>query len=321
MFKEKIFGKYLSIFLFLFLAISLLSLSLGHENYALNQLFSSEIVRNIRIPRLIAGVCLAVLLSTSGLLMQNLTQNPIADMSTLGVSSGASLALSLALNLSVSSNPWTLIVYGSLGAGLAFFIVFILTLKDKFDPLKVILVGTSVGLFSSSLASAISYYKKNSQQYFLWIVGSFSGINKQKMLELLIVSIFVVLMVFIFAKQIKILGFGSELATGLGVNVSLTRFIIMILVVLAAGVSVSTVGMFSFVGLIGPHMARRLIGSSSFVRVFILSNIMTIDLVILADFLSRYLFRPYEFPVGSLLMLLGAPFFLYLVARSKEIRS
>ncbi|OFI49632.1 ferrichrome ABC transporter permease [Floricoccus tropicus] len=318
--KRKSFLSYIFLLLIGLFIISLLTLTKGIENYPLKGILSNEIVMEIRMPRLIAAYCVAILLSGSGLLMQNLTQNPIAEMSTLGISSGSSLAIAISLALSIPNDPIHLIIVGIVGSTIAFGLLFFLTAKNSFDPLRVVLVGTSIGLFCTSLASAISYYKKNSQQYFMWIVGSFSGINKIKMYELLFASVVFIALILLFSNQIKLIGFGSELATSLGVNITFVRFLIMFLVVLASAATVSTVGVISFVGLIGPHIARSLIGNSSFRRTFVLSTLISMVLVTVADFLARNLFKPYEFPVGSILMLLGAPFFLYLVNRAGRLR-
>lgn len=320
MYRDKKLYISVSICIVLLVLISFLSLSMGIENYPLTNLFDNEIVMKIRLPRLVSAICVAVLLSGSGLLMQNLTQNPIAEMSTLGISSGSSLAIAAGLALSLPNNPLSLMLLGFVGAGLVFLLLLVLTMKNSFDPLRVVLVGTSLGLFCTSLASAISYYKQNSQQYFMWLVGSFSGITEFKMYELLITTIIFVLTMVIFSNRIKLIGFGSELATSLGVNITAIRFLIMFLVVLASAATVSTVGVISFVGLIGPHIARSMIGNACLKKTFLLAASISTVLVTFADFLARNMFKPYEFPVGSILMLLGVPFFLYLVNKVGRTR-
>ncbi|HEY0221458.1 MAG TPA: iron ABC transporter permease [Lactovum miscens] len=312
--------RFTLVFFILLLTVLLLSvifLLLGNKNYSLSEIMSNKIILQLRLPRLLGIYFTAFLLSVSGYLMQIMTHNPIAEMSTLGISGGASFALSLLLTLGLTTNGTLSTLAAAIGAFLVLSIVMILTARTHFHPLKVILVGTSVGLFATSLASALTFASHRSQAYFLWIVGSFSGLTNMKVLLMAIVSvIFLVLLIF-FARPVQMLGLGDEMATSLGVSVNRVRIVIMILVALASGVTVSTVGVISFVGLIAPHIARRFT-RSKFWQTIILSALAGTLLLLLADLAARNMFKPYEFPAGSLTMLLGAPFFLWIIAKEAK---
>ncbi len=290
---------------------------LGEQNYSLSQFWRESIVLQLRVPRLLALVFVGILLSSSGLLVQTMTGNPIAEISTLGISGGASFALALLLVFKLSTGGWLGTVVASLGALIALIIVAFLTVKSKFQPMKVVLVGTSVGLFATSLASILTFYSKNTQSYFLWIVGSFSGVTLLKLEILMAVAAIFVCLMLLFANQIKLLSLGEEMATSLGVSVNRLRLLIMIMVALASGVTVSSVGVISFVGLMAPHLAGRLVGSH-FLKKLLMTNLLGILLLLISDTLARNLFKPYEFPAGSLTLVVGAVFFIYTMSQEEK---
>lgn len=286
----------------------------GNKTYLISELWTNPIIQEIRLPRFLASIFAASLMGISGQLMQIMTQNPIAESSTLGIASGASLFLSILMALGLGTGLVSSLIFGVLGAFCSLCLVWLLTLRSAFQPIKILLVGTSLGMFCSGLASGIAYYGNSSQRFFMWTVGSFSAVSKEKTL-LLGLCFFVVLGVcFLFSRQIKLLSFGEELATSLGLDVIKMRWVLVLLIALSSGVVVSTVGVLGFLGLMMPHMARRLAGAS-FVKTLWLNILLSSVFLSLADLLARTLFLPYELPVGALTMLLGAPFFLYLVGQ------
>lgn len=315
--KIRKFSHQIVFILILLIVLSVLYLMLGEQNYSLSQFWRESIVLQLRVPRLLALVFVGILLSSSGLLVQTMTGNPIAEISTLGISGGASFALALLLVFKLSTGGWLGTVVASLGALIALIIVAFLTVKSKFQPMKVVLVGTSVGLFATSLASILTFYSKNTQSYFLWIVGSFSGVTLLKLEILMAVAAIFVCLMLLFANQIKLLALGEEMATSLGVSVNRLRLLIMIMVALASGVTVSSVGVISFVGLMAPHLAGRLVGSH-FLKKLLMTNLLGILLLLISDTLARNLFKPYEFPAGSLTLVVGAVFFIYTMSQEEK---
>lgn len=311
-------------FMFIFLALvfsllflSVLYLMLGNKNVPLTELSANEMVLQLRVPRLLSLYLTGFLLAISGFLVQIMTRNPIAEMATLGISGGSSLALSVLLTFGLSTNDSVSTLVSALGAFLALCIVMLLTARTHFQPLKVVLVGTSVGLFATSLASSLTFATHHTQSYFLWIVGSFSGVTQMKVELMAVVSVIFLLLLFLFSNQIKLLTFGDEMATSLGVSVNRVRLIIMLLVALASGVTVAAVGVISFVGLIAPHIAKRFV-RNNFWQTIVLSVLAGYLLLVMADLAARNLFKPYEFPAGSLTMLLGAPFFLWIITKEAK---
>lgn len=314
--KIRKYSSQVIVTLLIILFLSILYLMLGEQNYSLSQFLQESVVLQLRLPRLLALVSVGALLSSSGLLVQTMTGNPIAEISTLGISGGASFSLALLLVFNLSTGGWLGTVVASLGAFVALILVAFLTAKSKFQPMKVVLVGTSVGLFATSLASILTFYSKNMQSYFLWIVGSFSGITLLKLEVLLVVTVLFISLILLFSNQIKLLALGEEMATSLGVSVNNLRLLIMIMVALASGVTVSSVGVISFVGLMAPHLAERLVGGHFLKRLF-MSNLLGILLLLVADLLARNLFKPYEFPAGTLTLMVGAIFFIYMMRKEE----
>ena len=315
--KIRKFSHQIVFILILLIVLSVLYLMLGEQNYSLSQFWRESIVLQLRVPRLLALFFVGILLSSSGLLVQTMTGNPIAEISTLGISGGASFALALLLVFKLSTGGWLGTAIASLGALIALVVVAFLTVKSKFQPMKVVLVGTSVGLFATSLASILTFYSKNMQSYFLWIVGSFSGITLLKLEILMVVTAVFICLILHFANQIRLLALGEEMATSLGVSVNRLRLLIMGMVALASGVTVSSVGVISFVGLVAPHLAGRLVGSH-FLKKLLMSNFLGIFLLLISDTLARNLFKPYEFPAGSLTLVVGAIFFIYTMSQEEK---
>ena len=299
---------------FSLLFLSVIYLMLGNKNVPLTEILVNKMVLQLRFPRLISLYLTGFLLSVSGFIVQIMTRNPIAEMATLGISGGSSLALSLILTLGWSTNDGISVLVSSLGAFIALAVVMLLTARTHFQPLKVVLVGTSVGLFATSLASSLTFASHDTQAYFRWIVGSFSGITNTKVLLMAVVSLIFLILLLLFSKQIYLLNFGDELAQSFGISVNFVRLVIMFLVALASGV---TVGVVSFVGLIAPHIAKKLVRANFWQNV-ILSVLTGMLLLVLADLIARNLFKPYEFPAGSLTMLLGAPFFLWVITKEAK---
>lgn len=301
----------------LIVTLSVVFLILGDKNYPLSDLLNNEIMMSLRLPRLLSVYLVGILLSTSGLLVQTMTKNPIAELSTLGISGGSACAMALLLVLGVSSSTWLSAALAMLGAFIALLVVVVLTLQSKFQPLKIVLVGSSIGLLTTSLASILTFASHNTQAYFLWIVGSFSGMTVPKLQILAVTSLVFLLLVILFGRQIKLLALDDSLATSLGLSVNRVRALVLVLVALAAGATVSSVGVISFVGLISPHLAKKFAGSS-FWKNLLLTNLVGVLLLLTADLLARNLFKPYEFPAGSLILLLGAPFFISIINQETQ---
>ncbi|WP_252899300.1 iron ABC transporter permease [Lactococcus fujiensis] len=307
----------ISSLLFLIIGLSVIYLLVGDQNYPLSALTSQPIILQLRLPRLFGVILVGILLSISGFLVQLMTKNPIAELSTLGISGGASLGMSILLAFGLSTNAGFSALVASIGAFVALFLVISLTARTHFQPLKVILVGTSVGLLQRVWRLPLLLQNMIPSLIFLWIVGSFSGMTQTKVILLGFTTLIFIILLILFANSFRILNLGDEMARSLGLSVNQVRTVMMIMVAMVAGATVSSVGVISFVGLIAPHLAKKVV-RSNFWQGIVLSALTAIILLICADFVARNMMKPYEFPAGSLTMLMGAPFFIWVMSQEAK---
>ena len=308
-----------------------LSVSIGAKDIdfstMINSLFgqgndiNSKIIRDVRIPRALAGVLVGGFLAVSGAIMQGIARNPIAEPSVIGITQGATFMVAIALVLQqVNSNivigGFSLMIFAFLGASISGLFVYFVSSRSmgKTDPVKLTLAGTALG---TSLATGAAMYFNLSQQLSFWINGGFIGVNWEGVKLLFIVGIIGMVCAMVMAKRITILSLGEDVAIGLGENTNRTRFISLVIVILLTGASVSVAGNIIFVGLIIPQIAKKLVGVD-FKYIIPCSFVLGSVLIVYSDVISRLINPPYETPIGSLTALLGVPVFIYLIR--KEVK-
>lgn len=281
----------------------------------------SKIIRDVRIPRALAGALVGGFLAVSGAIMQGITRNPIAEPSVIGITQGATFMVALALvlqqiNPNIIIGGFVLMIFAFLGGGISGIFVYFISSKSigKVDPVKLTLAGTALGTLLISLATGIAMYFNLSQQLSFWICGGFIGVKWQGVKLLLIVGTIGITLALILSKKITILSLGEEVAIGLGENTNRTRFIALIIVVLLTGVSVCVAGNIIFVGLIIPQIVKKIVGVD-YKYIIPSSFVMGAVLLVYSDVFSRIINAPYETPIGSLTSLLGVPVFVYLIRK------
>ncbi|MGX7420510.1 FecCD family ABC transporter permease [Carnobacterium gallinarum] len=314
----------LSFGLCLLLFVMLLSISLGAANIDFQTVIkaltdfqkeetSQQIIRSIRIPRVIGAALVGGSLAVAGAMMQGMTKNPLADSGLLGLNAGASLMMAISFAFFPKLPYLYLILLAFLGAGLGALLVYGIGSLGRggFTPLRLILAGTAVSALLASLSQAISLYKNTGQDLAFWYVGGTASATWEN-LKIMTPWLIVAFIGAIFlAKSITLLNLGEEVAISLGQNVTLIRFLGMGIVLILAGASVSVVGPIGFVGLLIPHMTRSLVGND-YRLVIPCSALLGGVLVVLADLGARLINPPFETPFGALISLIGIPFFLYL---------
>ncbi|MGM9533400.1 FecCD family ABC transporter permease [Intestinibacter sp.] len=281
----------------------------------------SKIIRDVRIPRAIAGMLVGGFLAVSGAIMQGITRNPIAEPSVIGITQGATFMVAVALvlqqiNPNIVVGGFSLMVFAFLGGGISGLFVYFVSSRSigKVDPVKLTLAGTALGTLLISLATGVCMYFNLSQQLSFWICGGFIGVKWQGVKLLLIVGIIGISLAMILSKKITILSLGEEVAIGLGENTNRTRFIALIIVILLTGASVSVAGNIIFVGLIIPQIVKKIVGVD-YKYIIPCSFVMGAVLLVYSDVFSRLINPPYETPIGSLTALLGVPVFIYLIRK------
>ena len=273
----------------------------------------SVIIYSLRLPRIIAGIVAGAGLGVSGVLLQCVTGNKMASPGLIGVNSGAGFAVILALTVGI---PYVMLPIASFsGAFLATLAIIAIAGRMGMTKNTVVLSGIA---FSAILSAGISLLSLLDSDvlvsYNAFSVGSLAGAEvKNLILPAVLVTLSVVVSCF-FASKLNILTLGTPIASSLGVNVKLMRIFSMLLASVLAGAAVSAVGLLGFVGLMSPHIARALVGPDTR-RLIPFTAIVGADLVIAADLCGRVIFAPGEMPVGVLMALLGAPFFLAILLK------
>lgn len=281
-----------------------------YDETSLNHL----VIRTVRLPRVLAGVVVGAGLAVAGAIMQGLTANPLASPGILGINAGASFAVVLGVFLSGSSS---LIMYGLLamvGAALAAVIVYGLGSLGRggTTPLKLVLSGAIFTAFTSSFTTAILVLDQNTlDQIRFWTVGSLAGRDMELLAHTAPLIGAGLVGALLLGRQITTISLGEDVARGLGQNVTRVKALAALMVVLMAGGAVALAGPVGFVGLVVPHVVRAIVGAD-YRWIIPYSAIFGALLVTAADTVGRVALRPQELPLGVVLAVVGAPFFIYL---------
>ncbi len=281
-----------------------------------NELLNT-IVYDIRLPRNLIAAFVGASLSVSGILLQAVMRNPLADPGITGVSSGASV-MAIIILLAFPSYSFILPILAFVGGLVACILVFVLAWKNgEIKPNRIILSGVAINsIFGSIISIFTIIYSDRIQSALLWLNGSLAQ-KTWSDFNLLSVYIAIGLILSLFCiRPANILALGEKTALSLGFNVTYLRLFISIVGVFLAGVCTSIVGIIGFVGLIIPHICRIVIGDD-YRYCLPLSIALGGIIVLLADTIARTIGGTVELPVGIVMSLIGGPFFLYLL-RKKE---
>ncbi|WP_420538928.1 FecCD family ABC transporter permease [Paenibacillus polymyxa] len=307
-----------------------LSLSFGAASIRLEEVWNAvfhfnpelqnhQIIWEIRLPRILGGVLIGVCFAVAGAIMQGMTRNPLADSGLLGLNSGASLTMAICFALFPGTSFLQLMLYSFVGAALAVVMVYGTSAisKSGITPVRLVLAGAAVTALLSALGDTISLYFNVGQDLAFWYAGGLSG---TKWVQLGIVVPWVVaafIGALMLSRSITLLSLGDEIALSLGQRTGMVKVAGMILVLILAGAAVSLVGSIGFVGLIIPHITRKLVGVD-YRWIIPCSAIMGALLIVFADLAARMINAPEETPVGVLIALIGVPFFLYLARKERR---
>ena len=282
------------------------------------------ILFEFRLPRIVIAVLVGMGLAVSGCVLQGISRNALADPGILGINAGAGLAVMLFITFypSTTATPvFILPVLAFLGAGITAVIIYSLAYKrhEGISPMRLLLTGVAVaaGISSVMIVLTLRLDPENYQFVATWLAGSIWGSNWKFVLALLPWILVLIPFVFMKARVLNVLNLGDLTATGLGASIEKERRILLAAAVGLAGASVSVSGGIGFVGLIGPHLARQLVGSRH--QYLIPAAALTGGLLVLvADTLGRFILQPSEIPAGIVVAVIGAPYFLYLLSRLKD---
>ena len=289
--------------------------------FQFDESFDHLVIRTVRLPRVLAGAVVGAALAVAGAVMQGLTRNPLASPSILGVNAGASFAVVLAVLILGSPPLSTYALFAFIGAAAAAVFVYALGSVGRggATPLKLTLAGAVFTAFISSFTTAILIMDQNTlDQVRFWTAGSLAGREMPLLLRTSPYIVVGLIGALLLGRQITTLSLGDDVATGLGQNTTWLKIVAAVMVVLLAGGAVALAGPIGFVGLVVPHVVRFLVGVD-YRWILPYSAIVGAMLVTLADIGARIVIQPQELPVGVMMALVGAPFFIYL-ARYKVRR-
>lgn len=274
-------------------------------------------IYDLRFPRIFIAMLGGAATAVSGVLLQAVMKNPLADPGIIGVSSGASL-VAVIVTAFFPSLFFLTPMLAFIGGLVAFLLVYSLSWKGGLSPLRIILVGVAVNALCTGFMSAFNSATGSSYTGVASIVNA--NITQKTWDDFKTLAVYVVIGLvasFFVTNQCNLLSLEDKTARSLGMNVTRSRIVISVIAVLLASISTAVVGAISFLGLIVPHITRLLVGSNHKVLVpySILLGAFTL---LLADTIGRTVASPYEISAAVVMSVIGGPFFIFLLRRSKQ---
>lgn len=280
-----------------------------------------NIVMGLRLPRVLLGMLVGASLAVTGVTMQALVRNHLADPFILGVSSGAAAAATLGMLFGVFSflGPYSLAISAFLGSFVTIILVYSIALvRGKINITQLLLSGVALAMIMDGVTKIITLSAPNAlglHNATFWMSGSLAGARWGYLTLPLVVLIFCMVILLINYRGLNLLLLGDESAGALGIDVRRTQKMLVLVASLMAGVTISVSGTIGFVGLMVPHFTRLLVGADHR-RVLPISALLGGILVVWVDVAARMLLAPEELPVGILTAIIGGPLFICLLKRS-----
>lgn len=283
------------------------------------------VVMEFRLPRTIIAVFVGMALATAGGILQGMIRNPLASPDIIGITGGAGAAvvgfLTLFSNqdnvLTVSIDWLPLAAF--IGAFTTALLVYLLSWQGGVSPVRLVLIGIGIAALMQAIITFLMIMGPIHQaaQANIWITGSVNGSNWFNVQVIVPWVVLLLMAAFISAGRINVLELGDDLATGLGSRIQRQRFVLLVISTALVGAAVAFAGGIGFVGLMAPHMARRIVGSA-YGALLPVSALIGGLIVLLADVIGRTLFLPLEVPAGVFTAAIGAPYFIYLLFKTRN---
>ena len=276
---------------------------------------ANAIVWSLRVPRVALAATVGVALSVAGFLLQGMLRNPLVDPFLTGVSAGAAAAIAIAVAIGVAA-PFIPGIGFIAGIATALFVALLARRGTGLDAERLILAGVSLSaLFSAIVALTLTRLGRGgSDEILAWLAGSLAGRGWSDLAVTAPYAIVGLVLAFASVPSLNALRLGTAIARAVGVDVGRAQWMLLAAAALLTASAVSLSGIVGFVGLIVPHVARRIVGSDGRYAL-VVSALLGAAFVALADALSRSLFPPIEIPLDVLLAFVGVPTFLYLYLR------
>ncbi|PLT28621.1 FecCD family ABC transporter permease [Peribacillus deserti] len=283
------------------------------------------VIFSLRLPRILIALFVGAALAAAGGILQGMIRNPLASPDILGLTNGASLAVVSFLTMfSDADNSLTVSIgwlpaAAFLGASATAVIVYLLSWKNGMSPVRMVLIGIGISTLlqaGTTLMMILGPIYRASQAN-IWITGSVNG-SKWTDVQLLIPVVIVLLLAAITqARNLNVQELGEEVAAGAGSRIQVQRITMLLISTGLTGAAVAFAGGIGFVGLMAPHIARRLVGGA-FGALLPVAAVIGAILVLAADLIGRTLFAPLEIPAGVFTASIGAPYFIYLLYKTRN---
>ena len=286
----------------------------------------NTVILNIRLPRLLVGIFVAAALAVAGAILQTVTKNDLVDSGIIGINAGASVAAVIFVTCSTGAyyselgqfSIFVLPVMAVIGASLSALIIYLISGRGNLNPNRLLLVGIGLNAGLNAFITFITFrggvgdYNK----VLIWTSGSLWGSSWNYVKVILPIVLIMFILVLINHKNLDVLSLSDEIAVSLGLNLEKERKKFLIFAVILAASATAFAGNIAFLGLISPHIAKKLVGSyhKNFI---IVSAIISAVIMVFADIVSKNLFSPIEIPVGIIVSIFGVPYFIYLMIKEK----
>lgn len=276
-----------------------------------------QIIKDLRLPRIIISLFAGAALAVSGVLLQAVMRNPLSEPGIIGVSSGAAFVSIIMVSLFPMLFFYTPL-FAFIGGAFAFVLVYMFSWKSGLNPLRMILIGVAINAAFTGLSELFSSINRNSMTSDISVTTSTLSMKTWNDVEVMVLygTIGLLLAFFLFA-WCNHLGLEDKTLKNLGFHTNRARLVISIVAVLLASIATAIAGMFTFVGLLIPHIGRSLVGTDHKVLIPF-SAIMGGLLILIADTLGRTLLAPIEIPASILLAVIGGPFLIFLLRKSDQ---
>ncbi|WP_105176719.1 FecCD family ABC transporter permease [Clostridium cagae] len=276
----------------------------------------------LRLPRIVIGILVGTALAIAGTILQGVTKNDLADSGILGINSGAALFVVIYIyimngniydgisNMTIFTMP----IVALSGAVFGAFLIYILAWKNGINSSRLLLIGIGINVAFTSILTIfqLRFTTQEFNRVMAWTSGSIWGASWKYVLAVLPFILIFTLLTIYKARYLDVLNLGDEVATGLGVEVEKERRKLIIYAVILAGVATSVAGSIAFLGLVAPHIARKLVGPKH--KKLILTSALVGSLILLiGDTIARNIIAPMELPVGIVVAIIGVPYFIYLM--------
>ena len=330
--KNKKFIIVISVLLLMIFGTFLISLNTGSLSISPSDVIKTLIgqgskaheiaIFKLRLPRIVIGILVGTALAISGTILQGVTKNDLADAGILGINSGAALFVVVYIYL-MNGNVYdgvsnltifTMPIVALSGAIFGAFLIYALAWRNGINSSRLLLVGIGINIAFTSILTIfqLRFTTQEFNRVMAWTNGSIWGASWKYVIAVLPFILIFTLLTLYKSRYLDALNLGDEVATGLGVEVEKERRKLIVFSVVLAGVATSVAGSIGFLGLVAPHIARKLVGPKH-IKLIPTSALVGSVILLIADTIARNIIAPMELPVGIVVAVIGVPYFIYLM--------